>query len=159
MPAHVYKPLKDPPALWERILVHPLETTVLVAALVVGALVVASLAPGSFTPSQALKELPLVVVITVSTLLLVGAWLGTVGLFWVGDTVSTGWELERWGWILLCGGFQTYAGSVIILYPHSVFSWGLPAALGLGCFLRFVSVLLLERNTRRMIAQVRSTRP
>lgn len=158
MPAHVYKPLKDPPSLGERILVHPLETTVLVTAMVVGALIAASMAPGTFTPSSALEELPVAVVITVATLLLVGAWLGTVGLFWVGDTVSTGWELERWGWLLLAGGFLTYAGSVISLYPHSVFSWGIPTALGFGCLLRFVSVLLLERNTRRMIAQVRGIR-
>ena len=103
--------------------------------------------------------MPLLVVILVSSFLAAGGMLSIVGLNWLGDDVSTGWALEQFGLLLSGGGFIAYAISVSWHYPDSIFSWIVPLMLGLGGFLRFISVLLIERHTRRTIAEVKGEIP
>lgn len=91
----------------------------------------------------------------VSAFWTVGGILAIVGIFWFGDNVSTGWELERLGWILSAGGLLVYGVSTLWHYPESIYSWMTPTLLGLGGLLRFLSVYLIERHTRRVIAEVK----
>lgn len=155
MPTHVYQPTRNPPSWLDRLLVHPMDATVAAASVVFGALVAASLFVPGFIPSKSMDQMPLLVVVLVSVFLAAGGVLSLIGLNWSGDDVSTGWALERFGLLLSGGGFVAYAISVSWHYPESVFSWIVPLMLGLGGFLRFVSVLMIERHTRRTIAEVK----
>ena len=155
MPTHVYQPTRNPPSWVDRLLVHPMDTTVAVLSLIFGTLAATSLLVPSFIPSKSMDQMPILVVILVSSFLAAGGVLSLIGLNWSGDDVSTGWALERFGLLLSGGGFVAYAISVSWHYPESVFSWIVPLLLGLGGFLRFACVLMIERHTRRTIAEVK----
>lgn len=157
MPTHVYHPTRVPPSLWDRILVHPLDNTASVISVLFGMTAVGALLFPGFIPSASMDQMPDLLVVTVSVFLVVGGLLELFGLHWWGDVVSQGWALERTGWLLSFGGFVTYAVSVSWHYPHSLYAWGVPLMLGMGCLLRFWSVVKIERSTRRMIAEVRKT--
>ena len=131
-----------------------MDTVVAVLSLVFGALAAGSLLLDGFIPSKSMDQMPALVVILVALFLAAGGMLSLVGLNWNGDDVSTGWALDRFGLALSGGGFAAYAISVSWHYPESLFSWVVPLGLGLGGFLRFVSVVLIERHTRRTIAEV-----
>lgn len=155
MPTHVYQPTRNPPSWVDRLLVHPMDTTVAAVSVIFGLLAAASVITPGFIPSKSMDQMPLLVVILVSSFLAAGGVLSIIGLNWAGEDVSTGWALERFGLLLSGGGFVAYAISVSWHYPESVFSWIVPLMLGLGGFLRFASVLMIERHTRRTIAEVK----
>lgn len=155
MPTHVYQPTRNPPSWWDRLLVHPMDSTVAAVSLIFGALAATSLLAPGFIPSKSMEQMPLLVVILVSVFLAAGGTLSLIGLNWPGEDVSTGWALERFGLLLSAGGFIAYAISVSWHYPESVFSWVVPLLLGLGGLLRCLSVLMIERHTRRTIAEVK----
>lgn len=154
MPTHVYKPVHSPPSWWDRLLVHPMDTTVAVVSILFGVLVTLSLSVPSFTPSNSLASMPLFIGILLAVFFTSGGVLVLTGLNWWGDVVSFGWALERFGWLLSVGGFVTYAISVSWHFPGSVFAWGVPLALGLGGLLRFWSIVKIEQSTRSTIAEV-----
>lgn len=155
MPTHVYKPVHSPPSWWDRLLVHPMDTTVAVVSILFGALITLSLAVPSFTASPSLDSMPTFVGILLAVFLASGGALTLVGLNWTGDVVSHGWALERFGWLLSVGGFVTYAISVCRYFPESLFSWGVPLSLGLGGLLRVWSLVKIEQATRSTIAEVK----
>lgn len=155
MPTHVYRPLRNPPTWRDRLLVHPLDTTVAFIALVFAVLVLLSIIVPDFIPSKSMDRMPWPVVILVSGFLGTGGGLALIGLNWSGDNVSKGWALERLGWILAAGGFITYSISVSWHYPSSAFSWGIPLLLGFGSILRCWSIIRIEKSTRRTIAEVK----
>ncbi|MFB9798346.1 hypothetical protein ACFFON_15515 [Arthrobacter citreus] len=132
-----------------------MDATVAAVSVIFGLLAAASLIAPDFIPSKSMEQMPLLVVVLVSSFLAAGGVLSIIGLNWSGDDVSTGWALERFGLLLSGGGFVAYAISVSWHYPESVFSWTVPLLLGLGGFLRFASVLMIERRTRRTIAEVK----
>ncbi|MGP5071654.1 hypothetical protein ACTXI0_04520 [Arthrobacter rhombi] len=136
-------------------LVHPLDTTVAVVAVFFGVLVALSLFVPEFIPSKSMDKMPWPVIVLVSGFLGTGGLLALVGLNWWGDSVSRGWALERFGWLLAAGGFTTYAISVSWHYPESLFSWCVPIALAAGCLLRFVSIVRIEKSVRRTLAEVK----
>lgn len=154
MPTHVYKPMRNPPNWWDRMLVHPMDTTVAVVAVLFGLLVALSLVVPEFIPSKAMDKMPWPVVVLVAGFLGVGGGVSLAGLNWWGDNVSTGWALERCGWLLAAGGFATYAISVSWHYPGSLFAWTVPLALGAGSAVRALSIALIERSVRRTLAEV-----
>ncbi|MCC3266673.1 hypothetical protein [Arthrobacter gengyunqii] len=154
MPTHIYQPTRNPPSWWDRLLVHSMDSTVAGVFLIFGALAAISLLAPDFIPSKSMDQMPLLVVILVSVFLAAGGVLSIIGLNWPGD-VSTGWALERFGLLLSAGGFIAYAISVSWHYPESVFAWVVPLLLGLGGLLRCLSVLMIERHTRRTIAEVK----
>jgi len=153
LPTHVYQPLRNPPTWLDRLLVHPLDMTVALIAFGFGLLVAISVASTTFSPSKSMDQMPLVVVVLVAVFLTSGGAISLVGLNWSGDEVSKGWALERFGWLLSLGGFAVFAISVSWHYPGSVFSWGMPLALSIGCLLRFISLVLIERSTRKIITE------
>lgn len=155
MPTHVYQPSRTPPSWWDRLLVHPMDTTVAVMSLLFGVMVAFSLLVPEFVPSKSMDQMPSPVVALVSGFLIAGGALSLIGLNWWGDDVSHGWALERFGWLLVVGGFTTYSISVSWYYPGSVFAWGVPLVLALGGLLRFWSVVKIERATRLTIAEVK----
>lgn len=155
MPTHIYQPRRFPVTAWDRVLVHPLETAVGMLAGICGLVNLFSLVIPSFTPSPALENMWWPVVLAEGIFLAVGGALVFAGLQWVGDDVSTGWSLERFGWLLVAGGFITYGITVIVEYPDSLFSWGIPVVLGAASLLRCWVVLLIERAMRITIAEVK----
>lgn len=155
MPTHVYQPLRNPPTWRDRLLAHPLDTTVAVVAVLFGVLVGVSLFLPNFIPSSSMDKMPPLIVLLVGGFLGLGGCLALIGINWWGDKVSFGWLLERVGWLLAAGGFLTYSLSVSWHYPGSVFSWAIPLSLGLGCLLRFWSVVRIERSVRRTLAKVK----
>lgn len=155
MPTHVYKPVNNPPTLWDRLLVHPMDTTVAVVSLLFGVIIGLSICVPGFIPSQSMEQMPLFVAALFAVFTFAGGVLTLIGLNWWGDVVSHGWALERFGWLVSVGGFLGYAISVAWRFPDSVFAWGVPLALGLGGLLRFWSIVMIERSTRRTIAEVR----
>lgn len=136
-------------------MVHPLDTTVAVVCLVFAVLLLASATFDGFVPSKSLEEMPEYICVSLALAFFGGGVLVLVGLNWMGEAVSHGWALERFGWLLAAGGFAGYSISVSWHNPASVFSWGIPTALALGALLRFWSIILIERSTRRTIAEVR----
>ena len=154
MPTHVYKPLNNPPSWWDRLLVHPMDTTVAVVSILFGAIISLSICIPGFVPSKSMEQMPLFIGVLLAAFLAAGGALTLIGLNWWGDVVSHGWALERFGWLVSAGGFVGYSISVAWRFPDSVFAWGVPLALGLGGLLRFWSIVMLERSTRRTIAEV-----
>lgn len=157
MPTHVYHPTNTPPTAWDRILVHPLDNIVALISVLFGATAVGALLAPGFIPSSSMEQMPVALVAVVALFLVAGGGLELSGLHWWGDVVSHGWALERFGWLLSFGGFVTYSVSVSWHYQHSLYAWGVPLMLGVGCLLRFWSVVKIERSTRRMIAEVRNS--
>lgn len=155
MPTHVYHPTNNPPTLWDRILVHPLDNTVALLAVMFGLTSGVSLMHPGFIPSASMEEMAWPVVSLVAVFLLGGGVVGLVGLHWQGDTVSDGWALERLGWLLSFAGLLVYAISVGASYPNSLYAWGVPLGLSLGCALRVWSVVKIEQSTRQLIKDVR----
>lgn len=155
MPTHVYQPSRNPPTWRDRLLVHPTDTTVALIAILFGVLVVLPLFFPDFTPSKSMDKMPWQIVVLVSGFLGTGGVLSMLGLNWWGDDVSKGWAIERFGWVLSGGGFATYAISVSWHYPESMFAWGVPLALGIGSIFRAWSIALIERATRRKVAEVK----
>lgn len=155
MPTHVYQPLRNPPSWRDRLLVHPMDTAVASIAVCFGLLVAMSLLLPDFIPSKSMDKMPWAVVLLVSGFLGTGGLLALVGLNYRGEDVSNGWALERFGWLLAGGGFLTYAISVSWHYTPSVFSWLIPALLGMGSCLRVLSIVRIEKATRRTIAEVK----
>lgn len=155
MPTHVYRPLRNPPTWWDRLMVHPLDTTVALVALVFSLLLALSVVFTDFKPSSSLEDMPTYICAAIAVAFAAGGTLVLVGLNWMGEEVSRGWALERFGWLLSAGGFIGYAIAVSWHHPASVFSWGIPSALALGALLRFWSIILIERSTRRTIEEVR----
>lgn len=155
MPTHVYQPLRNPPSWWDRVLVHPMEMTVAFMAIAFGAFVALSLITPDFIPSKSMDRMPWPVVVLTSGFIGTGGALALVGLNWVGDKVSLGWALERFGWLLTVAGFAAYSISVSWFYINSVFSWLVPAFLGVGSILRWWSIVQIEKATRRTIAEVK----
>lgn len=153
MPTHVYQPSRNPPRWGDRLMVHPLDSTAAFIALLFGAFVALSLLVPEFIPSKSMDKMPWPVVVLVSGFLGAGGAVAVTGLNWWGDNVSTGWALERFGWLLASGGFITYSLSVSWHYPESLFAWVIPLALGLGSALRALSILLIERGVRRKLAE------
>lgn len=136
-------------------MVHPLDTTVALVALVFSLLLALSVVFDDFKPSSSLEDMPTYICAAMALAFAAGGTLVLVGLNWMGEEVSRGWALERFGWLLAAGGFIGYAIAVSWHHPSSVFSWGIPTALALGSLLRFWSIILIERSTRRTIAEVR----
>lgn len=112
MPTHVYRPLRNPPTWFDRLMVHPLDTTVAAVCLVFAALLLASTLFEGFVPSRSLEEMPQYIRAALSLAFLGGGVLVLVGLNWMGEVVSKGWALERFGWLLSAGGFVGYSISV-----------------------------------------------
>lgn len=158
MPTHVYKPIRNPPHWWERVLIHPFENVFGAGSAFFALIVTAALLCESFIPSVSMDKMPLAVAILAATLSGAGGLLALVGLHWTGDSVSKGWILERSGWLAVIGGLATFAISVAWHYPGSVFSWGFPAVGAAGALLRFFSILMIERDTRRTLMVVQGVR-
>ena len=154
MPTHVFQPTRNPPRWWDRLLVHPLDTTVAAVAVLFGALVILSLILPDFIPSKSMDKMPWPIVILVSGFLGTGGILALTGLNWWGDNVSTGWGIEQFGWWMAAGGFATYALSVSWHYPESAFAWGVPLALGIGSVVRAISIIMIERGVRKTLKEV-----
>lgn len=155
MPTHVYHPTRSPASWWDRLLVHPIDSAVALLAVMFGALAALSMVTGGFTPSKSLDSMPTIVVWLFALFLVTGGVLALLGLNWPGEDVSTGWALERFGWLLSFGGFTVYTISVCWHYPGSIFSWLVPGVIAIGCLLRFRSLVLIERSVRRAVAEVK----
>lgn len=155
MPTHVYLPLRDRPTWWDRLLVHPMDSTAAVIVCYMGFLSGLSVVYPGFTPSQAMDAMPVSLRIMSALFMVAGGLLALTGLYWFGDVVSRGWAIERFGWLLAAGALVTYGGCVLTEFPESSFAWGVPLFLAGGSLLRFISILKIERNTRQVLAQVK----
>lgn len=154
MPTHVYQPRHSPPKWWDRLLVHPLDSTVAVLALLYGVTALVSVCLPGFTPSNSMGNLHEALAGAVGVFWTAGGAMAVFGIFWYGENVSTGWGLERFGWALASAGLLVYGGATWHYYPESIYSWLTPTFLGLGGLVRLLSVYLIERNTRRVLVEV-----
>lgn len=155
MPTHVYQPTRNPPRWWDRVMVHPFDNAVGLLCLLFGALMAYALTTGGgYNPSSSMMRLPPLIGFVVSACLTVGGVLSLVGLHWTGDTVSRGWHLERGGWLFVTAGLAGMGGAIAWFFPASTNSWLLPSILALAAFVRWLSLIFLERNTRRTLAVV-----
>lgn len=155
MPTHVYQPTRAPATWYDRILVHPLENSVAVLSFSFGILILLGLIRYGFNPSSSMMRMPVPVATAVALSLALGGLLSLLGLHWIGETVSNGWAIERAGWLAVTGGLAGYGIAVGWNFPTSLGSWMVPAILAVGTLLRFVSLILIERNTRRTLHVVR----
>lgn len=155
MPTHVYRPRRTPATWFDRLMVHPMDTTVAVVSLLFALLLSASAAVPGFYASDSARQMSPYTMTSLAVAFAVGGVLILMGLNWNGEEVSKGWALERFGWLLASGGFIGYSLSVATAHPSSLFAWGVPGALAIGALLRCWSVLLIERSTRQTLKEVR----
>jgi hypothetical protein len=156
MPTHVYIPPRNPPRWFDRVLVHPFDNAVGVLCLAFGLLMVAAmLSEGSYNPSASMMRLPPQVGFVTSACLVAGGVLSLVGLHWDGETVSRGWHIERAGWLFISGGLAGFGIAVAHFFPHSTTTWLIPLVLSAAAFLRFLSLVFIEKNTRKTLTEVR----
>ena len=156
MPTHVYHPTRNPATWYDRILVHPFDNAIGLLCFLFGALMVAALASnGGYSPSSSMMRLPVYIGFLTSSCLAIGGWLSLLGLHWTGEAVSRGWHIERAGWLFVTGGLAGYGVSVAVHFPESTIAWLVPGVLAAAAFIRFLSLLFIERNTRITLAAVR----
>lgn len=151
MPNHVYIPLRTPPTWRDRLYIHSMDLTVAGIAVMFGLTVGLSLILPDFVPSRSMDKMPWPITMLISFFMGFGGILAIVGLYWRGDDASEGWARERLGWVLAAAGFFTYAISVGWSYPGSLFSWGVPFALGVGSYIRVEAIKRIEREVRRAV--------
>lgn len=156
MPTHVYIPPRTPPRWYDRVMVHPFDNAVGMLCFLFGLLMVAALSSGgAYNPSSSMMRLPAHIGFITSSCLMVGGVMALTGLHWIGETVSRGWHIERTGWLAITAGLAGYAIAVAWHFTASTTSWLIPAILALAAFLRFLSLIFIERNTRRTLVEVR----
>lgn len=156
MPTHVYMPTRNPARWYDRLLVHPFDNAIGVLCFLFGALMVAALASGgAYNPSSSMMRLPAHIGFVVSSCLSLGGVLSLVGLHWIGETVSRGWHIERFGWLFVTAGLAGYGIAVAFHFPGATSSWMVPLGLAAASLLRFLSLIFIERNTRTTLAAVR----
>lgn len=156
MPTHVYLPTRNPPTWYDRLLVHPFDNAVGFLCFAFGALIAAAfLSGGAYVPSSSIEKLPMHIGFVVSSCLATGGVLSLLGLHWTGETVSRGWHIERFGWLFVTAGLAGYGIAVAWHFPGSTASWLIPGVLATAAFLRFLSLIFIERNTRRTLTAVR----
>jgi hypothetical protein len=156
MPTHVYIPIRTPPRWYDRVMVHPFDNAVGLLCVLFGALMaVAFASSGGYNPSSSMMRLPAHIGFVVSACLALGGVLSLVGLHWTGETVSRGWHIERTGWMLVTAGLAGHAIAVAYFFPSATASWLTPGILSAAALLRFLSLFLIERNTRTTLAAVR----
>lgn len=158
MPTHVYHPSRTPASWYDRILVHPFDNGVATLTAIFGLVMLVALSRQGFNPSTSMMRLPVPGATAVALGCAAGGPLALIGLHWTGETVSKGWALERFGWLLVTGGLGGYAIAVAWNFPGSLYSWLVPAILAACALLRFISLVLIERNTRRTLSAVREER-
>lgn len=88
-----------------------METGVSVISGIFGVMVLLGLLLPGFAPSPSLNEILWPLVAAQGVFLAVGGALAFAGLQWAGEDVSTGWGLERFGWLVSAGGFLTYGAA------------------------------------------------
>jgi hypothetical protein len=120
-----------------------------------GAFMAVSLILTGFNPSMSMSRMPWPILIIISGFIGTGGILALVGLHWTGDTVSKGWAIERLGWLGMTGGFATYAITVAVTFPGSLLAWLWPIVIAVASLLRVISLNLIERDTRRAVAEVK----
>lgn len=156
MPTHVYLPQRNPARWYDRLLVHPFDNAIGLICALFGALMVLALASsGEYNPSTSMMRLPPHIGFITSSCLAVGGVLSLVGLHWYGETVSRGWHLERSGWLFVTAGLGGYGLAVGYFFPEATVTWLVPGLLSVAAFLRFLSLVYIERNTRHTLTVVR----
>lgn len=156
MPTHVYIPPRTPPKWYDRIMVHPFDNAIGLLCLLFGGLMVVALAShGGYTPSTSMMRLPPYIGFSTSACLAVGGVLSLTGLHWWGEMVSRGWHVERAGWLFVTAGLAGYGIAVVYHFPSATVTWLVPLLLGSAAFLRFLSLVYIERNTRHTLSVVR----
>lgn len=147
-----YHPIYTPPRWWERILIHPVENALAVLAIIFGVVMAASIPIEHFQPSASIADMPWPIVAICAGFVGLGGVTSVIGLHWHdSQAINRAWGVERTGWILSAGGFFVYAIAVAISYPNSVFSWLVPAGLGIASSLRAISLLVIWLVARRKL--------
>lgn len=148
---------KDDP-LWWRALRHSNDVGLAVLPVVISGIVLAiPFAPG-FEPSKSLAGLPGWISLGLASIIGTGGVLACLGLLWTGKVISTGWTLERTGWLLVFGGWDGYAVAVFFYFPHSTMGWIIPGFLGALGVIRLVAVWWIERLIRPSAEKVKRVR-
>lgn len=154
MPSHVYIPVRNPPRWYDRVMVHPFDNAVGVLCILFGAVMLLALTVEDYHPSSSLLRMPQWIGFAVSASISVGGVLSLLGLHWTGESVSRGWHLERFGWLGVAAGLGGYGVAILFHFPGSTTSWLIPLVLTVAAFLRFLSLVFIERNTRRTLTAV-----
>lgn len=159
MPSHVYPPRHNPPSFMDRLLMHTSDAGVSALLTVPVALqvILAPLLPG-YEPSNTLDTLSVIASIGMAVMLGAGGVLATMGLFWSGHVVSTGWALERCGWIFVAGGWSGFSYMALMGDPSTTLAWYIPGALSLMAWARLVVIVKIEHATRPAVEAVKEIR-
>lgn len=154
MPSHVYIPVRNPPRWYDRVMVHPFDNAVGVLCILFGSVMLLALTVEDYHPSSSLLRMPQWIGFAVSASISVGGILSLTGLHWTGETVSRGWHIERFGWLGVAAGLGGYGVAILFHFPGATTSWLIPLVLAFAAFVRFLSLVLIERNTRRTLTAV-----
>lgn len=148
-----FLPAHEPPLWWERCLSQPI---VVIAAWSVAVAIQVLVDPWmpNYAPSISLGELPTWTAVWLSAGIGTGGTTALIGILNSWDNRSRAWAVERAGWILQSVGWVGYAVVVIDEFPASTIAWGSSLALALMGVLRVIALHLMEKQTRRKLAEV-----
>ena len=159
MPAHIPIPKNDPPTLRDRIDLHSSDAglAALLTLPVASQVFLAPLLPG-YTPSNTLSTLSVIASVVMAVMLGAGGVLATMGLFWRGNIVSTGWALEKVGFIFVGGGWGGFAWMAFDRNPTTTIAWYIPLVLSFLAFYRYRVVKRIEAEMRPRAEAARKQR-
>lgn len=142
-----YRPRHQPPLRSDRVLLRPLEHVFAGFSVIIGGVLLVNLVvPG---PLVGIYRLPDIVYFIVGSLVASGGLAVLLGLQWPRVTISTGWSIERAGWIVHGTG---WAGATIVLLnlePVMVFGVITGTALSTASLLRFLLLRTVEKQARQ----------
>ena len=149
----------DPPSLGDRIHIHSSDAglaSLLTLPVAIQVLITPFL-PG-YEPSNTLSTLSAVASLGMAVMLGAGGVLATMGLFWRGNVVSTGWALERVGFIFIGGGWGGFAYMAFDRSPLTTIAWYIPLVLAFLAFFRSRVVKRIEADLRPRAAAAKEHR-
>lgn len=158
MTKHVLPERPIPEALYWRLLRHSNGVGLATLPIVLSLVVLVSAFLPSFEPSMSLARIPDVLNVALASIIGTGGVVALCGLLWNGKVVSTGWTLERSGWLLVAGGWDGYAAAVLYYFPEQVIAWVIPAYLGALALVRAIVVYIIERILRPRAENAKASR-
>ena len=157
-PAHVPRPRNEPPSRMDRMRIHSSDLGLALLSLVISAQVLATALIPRYEPSLTLIGIHPILAFFLAVFIGVGGVLAIRGLLWSGDIVSSGWTLEKIGWILVGSGWLGYAALVAEAFHESSISYSIPGVLGVLALIRAYVVWTIEKDTRPTAEHLRRVR-
>jgi hypothetical protein len=153
MPLHGYTTDRRPPTNRDHLYAHPYSILVALFQILAGIVFTMASLLGVLGVSQSLQQLPALLLLSLSAMLVVGGVSIIRGLLDDSDDLMVGWKIERTGLILSATSLGVFAFVIFWSFPKSVTGWGLAAFLAAAHLIRLRATVLEERRVRTRVEE------